>query len=441
MRTRSQNTVVTTPASSVATLKTLGSSDPSYNNVQQGSIAGIVYNPAYNLSGYPGVVGRSESITDQTPGFDSWNPVTHTKDVWASPLTSIRLVGQSTEYLNRVCEATSDVTAGTGTLAGMRTGDSAWPSLSSTATLLANATAQMQFGVQTASTSLPVFLAELREFADAFKNVEGPLMNHVALANDVDLGGTVLRRTISRSKPASTVGEVVRHLMQVDLGWKFGVRPFLNDLTALHQMNKHLRTQRDRIDGGQAYLITRGCATAAGTDSYSLNPIGRDHYYSVNTLYTRTVRTWAQFKFDLTDVPRVPDWKLLLDAYGFDEPTSALWELLPFSWLIDYFVDIGSCLNGASGQLIELPYEILQDGYSVKEVADGVATLYICGGSNMVKRRSVTGVKPITGKMTRTRYSRVAGKVPYGTPTLPTLQLPNLARAWTVFEVAALRSQ
>lgn len=433
-RTRSRNTIVTTPASSIATLKTIGPTDPSYNNVQQGSIAGIVYNPAYTLTSYPGKVGRSETITDNPDGFGSYNAVSHEYEEWQAPLQQVVQKGYSTEYKSRRCEATSTISASASPLCNAYTGDSAWPTLRSVSDLLAEATSKMQFGVQDAGVSLPVFLGELREMRDVFGSLNKQLRSWYEVART-----GVSPKVIARMRDNNaSFRDVLEQFSAVDLMFKFGFKPFYNDLNRLLTMNNHLQAQRHRIEG-RSYLITRGAASDSGEYTYSFAGTSSDHKYSTHTTYNLDVRTWAMFRYNLTDLPRLPDGKIYLDMMGFDEPVAAFWELLPYSWLIDYLVDIGSCLNGYTGQMIDLPYTVVADGYSVKRVATGTTTFYPLGGSLKVKRSNME-CHPILGSHSRVKYSRTVGGVPYGAPVLPTINLPSLGQAWTVFEVALMHT-
>lgn len=53
---------------------------------------------------------------------------------------------------------------------------------------------------------------------------------------------------------------------------------------------------------------------------------------------------------------------------GLDKPISGVWEAVPFSWFIDYFVNIGEMIESYEDSLVtRLPYQFVGMGYSVKE--------------------------------------------------------------------------
>lgn len=148
------------------------------------------------------------------------------------------------------------------------------------------------------------------------------------------------------------------------LNYRFGWRPFLRDL------QRFLKTTRD-LDRRIAFLkrnngkwLKRGGVVRQESNHWdstlgsSLSPILPTEYYPVgfphmsipcHWSYEQTVWFEGSFRFW---IPNIESPKFLDGAirqmYGFTISPDVVWELIPWSWLIDWFTNIGDVMSNLS---------------------------------------------------------------------------------------------
>jgi len=57
-----------------------------------------------------------------------------------------------------------------------------------------------------------------------------------------------------------------------------------------------------------------------------------------------------------------------LDAIGFGDPLSIVWEAIPFSFLADYFISVGKFLSQFDHDFYVTPISFVDFAYSVKSI-------------------------------------------------------------------------
>jgi hypothetical protein len=108
--------------------------------------------------------------------------------------------------------------------------------------------------------------------------------------------------------------------------------------------------------------------------------------------------------------------KLILDLKYLDWQTA--WELIPFSWLLDYFINMSEFFQATAGSVIIEPYDIcimrelrIRERYVFRSASSGVS-----GGTGVYtrsirQRDLVTTVSlpmPEFGFLTKNQYSTIA---------------------------------
>jgi hypothetical protein len=175
---------------------------------------------------------------------------------------------------------------------------------------------------------LPLFLFELREFPRMLMNA-----------------GKVLNGSL---KPSSVPGGY--------LSYNFGWAPLVSDLLSLMNLRKSLenthRTLQNAAKGGRVAhrlgtLISNG---SPQTESYALGTAGT---YQLS-YYSRTQITgWCTARVHLTEP--LPTVDKDLESYirqvtlGLSLRPGLLWDAMPWSWLIDYFTNIGDLMEARGG--------------------------------------------------------------------------------------------
>lgn len=66
-------------------------------------------------------------------------------------------------------------------------------------------------------------------------------------------------------------------------------------------------------------------------------------------------------------IPRDKRFRAYVKAFGIDQPLTGIWESVPFSWIIDYFINIGDTIEKwETGIDSVFVYDVVSAGYSTK---------------------------------------------------------------------------
>jgi hypothetical protein len=196
--------------------------------------------------------------------------------------------------------------------------------------------------------SLGVFLAELRDFKAMLK-----------LANKLksyrDLGGKYLN---------------------VEFGWK----PFISDVRRLYASIIALDDQIARLRKQNGAWMKHGGNLASTVDfsSTDCNELDSLSYVDqvIGKQYTTTkLECWCEGKFRYyipgLDNPRWGRAKAILKLWDLDIGPSQLYELIPFSWLFDWFANFGDivknyCTSVEDNVAAKYAYVMLHKSHEVK---------------------------------------------------------------------------
>lgn len=209
------------------------------------------------------------------------------------------------------------------------------------------------------------------------------------------------------------------------LALQFGWKPLLNDIrnyvitqmksqdTIKQLLRDNGRPVRRRIKAQEAVVSefkTSGAAYAA------VRPVLVTNYYPKSPTYQTTVREtlthWAsaEFKYWLPEGPRDVNWTNAMKAriFGLNPSPSVVWNALPWTWLIDWHVDIGTMLSnmdaGVANRLAARHFYIMAEWKRVG-IQESQAFFLRQNGENVM----VSG----SGFDTAATMSRIAGS-PFG---------------------------
>lgn len=190
------------------------------------------------------------------------------------------------------------------------------------------------------NVDVPVFLFELREIPGLIKDWGNDLLKSRDL---------IVSRKVDLRKVPRVVGKKY-------LEYQFGVMPFIKDVMGMLNFQANVQKKLNALDDMQHGVLRR--KTTVWTDS---SVSGWYNYY-VTALYREATKfrfkmetsrhRWVSTRWT-TDMPlpsNDQDRYLLATrlAYGLDISLSTLWEAMPWSWLIDWFSNIGDLV--ASGR-------------------------------------------------------------------------------------------
>jgi hypothetical protein len=386
-------------------------------------------------SGYNSKVGMIESMTDTIGNREGYNAVNHSKEEWDCPLVSFAYEGTSTEYQSKLCTGYSIGQASPGSSSVLY--NSTAPSLNlpdSDADASIRAANNMQFGVQDAPLNLPTFLGELREFRDLYRQTIGSFSFKSSISQ-------YHKESFLTKISGQSVKEALRRMATVDLFNQFVLKPTLSDIDALKRTGGHIQAQVKRLYGGIPVRVV-GTVHDVATSSDSFTTPVYQNTWGVDHQRDRWVTAYALVLYQpVSPLDAKLRAKLGTDALGFDKPLSSVWELTPFSWLVDYFIKVGDWLDGLQQDLLQVPYTVLEQGVSVKTVLRSEAWVRFDNPNHYASPKLANQVlcPLVKGSRKLTSYVRTPGPVPVDPALWPRLSLPSPRQAWNVLDLIYLK--
>lgn len=212
-----------------------------------------------------------------------------------------------------------------------------------------------------ANILVPAFLAELRDL---------PKMIY-------DLGRLKLNRKPIFHSPAD--------LAKAWVGANFGWAPLIGDLVKLADF--HLKTEKREKEFDRLYS-SAGLVRRVQLGNDVISPPGKEFYWGQQSgswpmlaTGTGSTKVWGVVRYrpaqspsgSPTRRPAPVELRRILAGLSRDGVTASAWELIPWSWLIDYVYDIGGALKANSGQrflTIERACIMVQTNVQYTHVAD-----------------------------------------------------------------------
>jgi hypothetical protein len=186
----------------------------------------------------------------------------------------------------------------------------------------------------TPTVDIPAFIGELKDFPELFKIAGGSLLRKAASAN---------------------------------LNFHFGWKPLISDLSKIIDfssvVNKRYKELKKLYNGGLSR--TRNLDNISGSE-VNLGDFAALNHASA-TVFCRhkavtTQKVWGHCKWKPTSLPPKTDEDYLnlarRAAYGLTIDPASAWELIPFSWLADWVVNVGNYLNAHRNLVGAVPSDI-----------------------------------------------------------------------------------
>jgi len=187
-----------------------------------------------------------------------------------------------------------------------------------------------------------------------------------------------LKRGVTTTNPLSAGGGAY-------LSWEFGWKPFLRDLTAWLDSIQKLDEQIAQLKRDNGRRMRRGGTlfhtNTSDTVSAAAPIFGcRPTYYTINSCKKTTVtdeRVWfcGSFRYYISglDNPKWGKFKAIRKLWGLEPTPELVYELLPFSWLVDWFADFGSLVSNLVSQVndnLVAQYAYLMRRHEIKIITD-----------------------------------------------------------------------
>jgi hypothetical protein len=144
------------------------------------------------------------------------------------------------------------------------------------------------------------------------------------------------------------------------LAYSFGVKPLLGDLRVMREILERLLAKLKAFDDLAGKITTRKktiknlTVTKSGTINWGGDPQQPVPWYA---LLSTTIQCGLTFRPSPREVTGGYELmiKTLLDALGFELNPRIIWDAIPFTFVLDWFFDIGSWLERHKYDTLELP--------------------------------------------------------------------------------------
>ena len=151
---------------------------------------------------------------------------------------------------------------------------------------------------------------------------------------------------------------------------------------------------------------------------------------------TKEVVAWALVKPKRINLPKL---NFLYHYFGLYPRVSVAWEFIPLSFLIDMVIDVGSYLRQFELGPIQVEFETVSSGYSVKST-DTHNDQQFWSFNNTSDLTGPAHVPGATGTYRKSQYIRVPGPIAWGAENIAPIQvgLPSLGQLGTIGEMVYL---
>lgn len=179
---------------------------------------------------------------------------------------------------------------------------------------------------------------------------------------------------------------------QKHLEYNFGFKPLLEDLLAIWTIQESIDriidvwndfARKGKIMDFHGFVDNHEANDSWETVNYGypedsdIRAFGRKYKYS----YQKTSRVHVYIKPH--EIPESYKMGIMLKAFGVDKPLAGLWELVPFSWAVDYFVNVGDVIAEFEKGLDDMfQFSVVSAGYSTKTSMIGYSKHYREYGTN-----------------------------------------------------------
>jgi hypothetical protein len=175
------------------------------------------------------------------------------------------------------------------------------------------------------------------------------------------------------------------------LAWKFGISPILSDIGAIQKYLPVMKNDIDRHVKGDAMRFSSIATGTASIDTSVDAPSTNTRYtYQGKVIKNPVVRYVLVAKPKQS--PYMSDFFKKADAVlsrFASSPASLAWELIPFSFVADWFVDIRGTLRALDGLLGHEPFEVVAFTRSYSYHVETTLTaqeISTCDGSTLWQR-------------------------------------------------------
>jgi len=202
--------------------------------------------------------------------------------------------------------------------------------------------------------SVPTFLAELKDIPGLWKDLKGVPSDLRRLYKSFSLVPAAIR---------NWGNDLLKQVAKGHITWRWAIRPMLSDLRKMidfcANVDKTLRnldtlskkgSLRTRVSLGQESITEPNVSVFLHSNL---------DVWKANRTTTTTRKTWFCCRWNSTSLTRIPtnyDDRIAYArrlTYGITsyEALATLWEILPWSWFVDWFVGVGTVIQANNNTL------------------------------------------------------------------------------------------
>jgi len=176
---------------------------------------------------------------------------------------------------------------------------------------------------------------------------------------------------------------VLRNLSAGVLNYSYAWSPFIRDLKQMHQgltkMQMYINRWNEDAKSGVVYTRHADITPYVWKNDQSGSSTTTDSSWATfcngHTAKSTYIRSYAEdveikvhlyFKPNHLDLSGLNKLAAYFDVAGLGDPLSIIWEAIPFSFLVDYFVSVGRFLSQFDHDFLTTPITVVDFGYSIK---------------------------------------------------------------------------
>jgi hypothetical protein len=219
-----------------------------------------------------------------------------------------------------------------------------------------------------------------------------------------------------------------KEIANLHLGYKFGWKPFLSDVMRIKDSLDDFRKKVRDLQKNANQPIRRHYSRPL--DLAILSPLASVLYSDSVTTVSRETKWVIKPKYNATVdfVYSMPDMSRLVnqvagfaDSLGFHLNPQIAWNAIPYSFVVDWFFDVGGFLNRLRADNLVVPATVVSFVHSIKWKHE---TMYWLVG----KPTQVSGGDPhcLMARRVQLRYERRRDIPSWGLDT--TVRIPNMGQ-------------
>jgi hypothetical protein len=271
-------------------------------------------------------------------------------------------------------------------------------------------------------------------FATLLAEVTNPSRPHVSLPVSIAEMRDIpqLMRTYGETLIKPPKVGIAKKLAEHNLAFQFGLKPLVRDLARvfdIHDKVERRVAEIKALESGDGFK--RNATLSDFKDTTTTAGLNFDGSIGMSTKGTQTIesarKVWGSIRWKPSYYGKLPHGnaeqvklaRRLVLGLHYSQITQNVWNSLPWTWLVDWFYDVGSFLGANNNIIGHLPLRvcIMNFGYRRETWTD----LYLAGspGEPIPDWVGATGPFERTGKYWKQRF------VPF-VPSTPIARIPFL---------------